>query len=74
MKIKKYYFALLLFSFLFCYCSEISEVEDKQIKIDDGGQVIPIIPDSLINKANNFVISNVGERFFNIVLKLERYF
>jgi hypothetical protein len=71
MKIKKYYFALLLFSFLFCYCSEISEVEDKQIKIDDGGQAILIIPDSLINKANNFVISNVGERFFNSYIKYD---
>lgn len=71
MKVKIYYFALLLFSILFCYCSEISEVEDKQIKIDDGGQAIPIIPDSLINKANDFVISKVGEQFFNSFIKYD---
>jgi hypothetical protein len=71
MKVKKHYFAFLLFSLLFCYCSEISEVEDKpQIKIDDN-QAIPIIPDSIITKANNFIISKVGEQFFNSYIKYD---
>lgn len=72
MRQKKYYFSLLLFSLLFCYCSEISEVEDRpQIKIDDGVQLIAIIPDTIILKANDFIISRVGEQFFNSYIKYD---
>jgi hypothetical protein len=69
LKVKKYYFALLLLSLLFSHCSEISEVEDKKVKIDDDVQAILIIPDSIISIADDFIISKVGEQFFNSYIK-----
>ena len=72
MKQKKYYFGFLLFLLLFCYCSEISEVDDKpKTKIDDDVQFIAIIPDTIISKGNNFIISRVGEQFFNSYIKYD---
>jgi hypothetical protein len=66
MRQNKYYFSLLLISLLFCYCSEISEVEDNPKIIIDRE-----IPDSIIFKANNFLISKVGEQFFNSYIKFD---
>jgi len=72
MRQKKYYFIFLFLPLLFCYCSKSTEVEDKpQVKIDDGSLSIQIIPDSIISKANNFIISKVGEQFFNSYIKYD---
>ena len=71
MKQKKYFFSLLLFPLLFCCCTEISDVEDSPVKIDDGVQAIQVIPDSIITNANNFVTSKVGEQFFNSYIKYD---
>jgi len=71
MRQKKYFFSILLFPLLFCGCAEISDVEDSPVKIDDGVQAIPVIPDSIITKANDFVISKVDEQFFNSYIKYD---
>jgi hypothetical protein len=71
MRQKKYFFYLLLIPFLFWCCTEISDVEDSPIKTDDDNQAIPVIPDSIITRANDFVISKVGEQFFNSYIKYD---
>jgi hypothetical protein len=68
----KCFLSLLLISLLSYYCSKSLGIEDKpQTKIDDGAQAIQVIPDSIISKANIFVISKVGEQFFHSYIKYD---
>ena len=71
MKLTNYFLSFFLFSFPFYSCSDIIEIEENpQIKIGDP-QAIPVISDSIIYKANSFVISKVGEQFFNSYIKYD---
>lgn len=71
MRLIKYSLIFVFFSFLLHSCSDIIEVEENpQIKISDP-QAIPVISDSIINKANSYIISKVGEQFFNSHIKYD---
>ncbi|MCF6268381.1 MAG: hypothetical protein L3J41_01580 [Melioribacteraceae bacterium] len=71
MKLTKYFLSVLLFSFLLYSCSKIVDTEENpQIKIGEP-QFIPVISDSMIYKANSFLVSKVGEQFFNSYIKYD---